>query len=106
MKNQIQICEYEMDFFCPMCGSKVNDMSKPEIQPCKHLRYASVSEAPGMPQYVHASLRDRELDECNELANVDAITKAVKGPTMRFTLGGGNGHIDLYLIFEVLHEDE
>jgi len=108
MTNQIAIYEYEYDFYCPMCGAKVVDMNTDQqtINACKHLKYASLSEAPGMPEYVADGLGDILVSETCELENVQAVDKAINGPTMRFQLGGGNGYIDLYLIFEVLYENE
>ncbi|MCA9139016.1 MAG: hypothetical protein KDB00_19725 [Planctomycetales bacterium] len=81
-------------------------MDQPAVRSCKHLRYASLSEAPGTPEFIHESLHDVAIGYTDESMNVDAIDKAVKGPTMRFQLGGSNGYIDLFLIFEVLYEDE
>jgi len=108
MTNQIQINDYELDFYCPMCGSKIVDLDAepPAINACPHLRYASLSEAPGTPEYVAEGLANKLVSDTFELENVQAVDKAISGPTMRFQLGGGNGHIDLYLIFEVLYEDE
>ncbi len=103
--KQIEIFGDEADFFCPLCGTKVVDMDKPETRACKHLRYASVSEAPGMPEYIDETLVDIELSTCNELENVAKIDKAIKGWTMRFDLGDDRGYITLYLIFEVPTED-
>jgi hypothetical protein len=107
MTNQIEIHDYEYDFYCPMCGTKVIDMNpiQPKTHACKHLRYVSTSEAPGMPEYIAESLAGMDLSCTHECANVEAVDKAIKGPTMRFMLGGGDGYIDLYAIFEVLYED-
>lgn len=106
MANQIELCEFQADFYCPLCGSKIVDMSAPKIVPCDHLRYASTSEAPGWPEHIDPSLGDIKLSDCNELENIKSVKRAIKGSAMVFQLGGSNGYIDLYLIFEVIEEDQ
>jgi hypothetical protein len=105
MNNQITIHEFEADFFCPMCGTKVFDGVTLDASACEHLRYVSLSDAPGSPYFIDDSLHGLDLSVVNELDNLKSVTKAVKGPVMQFKLGCSRGYLDLHLVFEVLYQD-
>lgn len=82
-------------------GTKMVDLHCDKLR----ARYAGASAAPGMPEYIAESLSEIELSSTYERENLNAIDKAIKGPTMRFELGDGHGYCELNLIFEVLCSD-
>jgi len=99
LKNKIEICDYEADFFCPMCGAKVVDSVTPKIQACEHLQYASFSEAPGMPEHIAEGLIGSATTSCNERENVERVCKSVESQTLMFELVDCSGLISMYLVF-------